>query len=195
MRVSAILLLATILATQIGSRPAIAEEQSSTPSLGLESNPNIEMKLTGACASVFGRTRINPSRGQAPLPISPIFSDARFFFDNPKSRSCVITLRYTSEKRREPMAGVTVQLNRIESVTPSHWNTKTLRQIKTDRNGEARFSFPWDYRACGVEFLTESKKIEGQHDIRLFTERGYTQTCQCQQMFYPFDSAKDIVCE
>lgn len=173
----------------------MAEEQSNSPALGLESTHDIEMRLAGSCASIFGRTRINPNRGGAPLPISPIFSDVWFHYGNPKNRSCVVTLRYTNKKSREPMAGVTVQLDRIESVTGNQWNTKTLRKIKTDRNGEARFSFPWDYTACGVEFRTDSKKIELQHDIRLFTERGYTQICQCQQMFYPVDSAKDIVCE
>jgi hypothetical protein len=193
MRIYAILFLASILATQVASQPAIAEEPTNAPSQGLEVTHDVEMKLAGSCARFFGRTRINPNGARYPLPISPIFSD--FEYDYPNGRLCVVTLRYTNKKNREPMAGVTVQLDRIESVTPTHWNTKTLKKIKTDRNGEARFAFPWDYTACGVEFRTESKKIEAQHDIRLFTERGYTQICQCKQMFYPLDSAEDIVCE
>ncbi len=190
MRISAILLLATILATQVTSQPAMAQAQPGEPTY------SIEMRLAGACVRFFARSRIN--FGSSPLgnlPVSPIFPDTGF--DGSRNRTCTVTLRYTDKKTSKPLAGVPVQMNRIVSVTSAEWNTKTLRKIKTDRNGEARFSLAWDYNTCGVEFLTLAETAQtGTQPIILYTTRGFMQFEQCQEMFFGHGvTIKDYLCK
>jgi hypothetical protein len=182
MRIHAVcLFLTTMLATQFISGSALAQAQRDI---------RTEMKLEGACARFFGRTRINfETSHHASLPISPLFDDNDY--GEPKNKSCTVTLRYTDTRTSQPIAGLSVQIDRVVSVTPDNWNSKTIRRIKTDRNGQARVSLVWDYTTCGVEFFTSAT-----HPITLYTTRGFMQFEQCQEMMFSYGvTIKDYLCK
>jgi len=177
-------LAATILTSRFESASAV--EASSKEIV-------TEMRLGGACAKIFGRTRIsfaNTVPGQ--LPVAPITHDEG------EKGSCKIILKYTYKRSGKPVVGQSVQGYRVLSSDSYGTQEKEIETVVTDRSGEARFRFTWQPSSCGVEFRIFDPRDPNQANLNwpssLLTADAFFQIRRCQGTFSSQGLSREDIC-
>ena len=136
--------LGFLAAALLGSHTVNASGEDTIPLI------KTEVQLSGHCAKIFGRTRIqfdSPHVVQANLPVAPIVS---LLGRDASKATCTLSLKYTDSKNSKPVAGLSVYSSRIVATTADFVGTKRIAVGRTDKNGEVRLKFPWDESSCGV---------------------------------------------
>jgi hypothetical protein len=141
-----------------------------------------EMRLEGHCAKIFGRTRFSFEDGlNIQYPIAPVVSSGR------TKASCSVVLRYTDRNTSKPVAGLTVQAQRLLSTGSRGSQIENLASVKTDSNGVAQLKLQWDEKSCGVDLLIYDARDPNQTNltwpVTLLTRDAFFQINKCRGTF------------
>jgi hypothetical protein len=150
------------------------------------------MRLEGACAKIFGRTRINFG-AVSHQPVAPLQ------YDTNETGVCTVVVTLTDNKTSKPIEGLPVEVSRLLSTDSSGVKDQLLGTPKTDKDGNAKIRFRWSPKSCGVYFRPSDPSDELNsaliNSTTLLTGRALLQIQNCQGTFIEQGFSREDICK